>query len=435
MEKPSNLGAKQTKLLAMSQTLCSDCLERQGSNATDSRKLGVDPSSCSLCHGASERVGQIIDQALHALSDFEFDTFLVGASLPQVVLDAEDEIRARFKIRGREGIKTQTTRRIARKIAHVLSKQIEYSRPDITLLASLVDGSVSAIPRSVWVSGAYTKSERGLPQRSSICRICNGIGCAICNYKGTTAQSVESILSSYLKEVFIAESCNFIWIGSEDSRSIVGGNGRLFYAELVSPKKRNLTPNTGSPKRLEGKKRKKVELGPVSLLNLEILGSRPKSIPQFCVKCIVYLIESLSEGESRKIDSEAIERFHDTTVQVHLSRKYRITTRNIYSAMVKRDVSSHPFALELVCDGGIPIRKFVTGEGGTVVPNLSNSIKGFMIDPDQPFDILDVEIIPSRQEGFHVVSHRRNRTRRKKTSSEFNSQSEDISSQELVLEN
>ena len=433
MDKKTALGSKEAKLLSGSERLCTACLERQGATASDSKKLGVGSSSCGLCHGASAKLDQISVQAIKALSEFEFETFLVGATLPQVVLDAEDEIRARFKIRGREGIKTQTTRAIARKIQRRLSKKIDYSRPDITLLASLVDGSVSTIPRSVWLSAAYTKSERGLPQRSSTCRVCNGVGCASCNYKGSSAQSVESILSSYFREIFLAESCNFIWIGNEDSESLVEGSGRPFYAELVRPKKRKMRSKSSRAKRpaLETK----VKLGPIALSKVEILQARPKSIPQFRIRCLVYLVESPLGSEARKIDSGAIERFQDATVQVHLSRKFRVTMRKIYSTKVVANVPSHPFALEIVCDGGIPIRKLVTGEAGIVVPNLSEYVKGYSIDPNQPFDILEIEIMPSRPLGFQSGPRRRKRHGRPaEETMEADAGSGETSSQELLLE-
>ena len=44
-------------------------------------------------------------------NDYHFDTFLIGAALPAHLLEKEDRIRARLKIRGRENIKSQLTRR------------------------------------------------------------------------------------------------------------------------------------------------------------------------------------------------------------------------------------------------------------------------------------------------------------------------------------
>lgn len=431
MDKATVLSARAAKSLITSERLCAACLERQGARASDCKKLGVDASDCSLCHGASARIDQISGKVLLALSEFEFDTFLVGASLPQVILDREDEIRARFKIRGREGIKTLTSRAIARKIQRGLSKQIDYSRPDLTLVASLVDGSITMTPRSIWISAAYIKSQRGIPQRSSICRICNGVGCASCSYNGSSSQSVESIISSYFKEIFLAEGCNFIWIGSEDSQSTVGGNGRPFFAELVRPKKRRLNIKSSAAKRSAIKMPKNIDLGAIAVSKIEIMPSRPKSVPQFRVRCIVYLVESSSEEKAPKIEQEEIEKFQDATVQVHLSRKYRVTTRKIYSVKVKREVSSHPVALELVCDGGIPIRKLLTGEDGIVIPNLSSYISGYVIDPNQPFDILDLEIVPSQQQGFHEGSRRRFQQRHK-DAAVLDSESGEISSQELL---
>ncbi|HKW04460.1 MAG TPA: tRNA pseudouridine(54/55) synthase Pus10 [Nitrososphaerales archaeon] len=381
--------------------LCASCLERQGVGKRESKKLGVVSLSCSLCHGSSGQLEQISKSAVNALSGFEFETFLVGTSFPQTVLDREDEIRALYKIRGRESIKSQTTRTISRRIRRSLEKKMEYSRPDITVLASLLDGSITVTSRSIWLSACYTKAERGIPQRSSICRTCNGVGCMACNYKGITSRSIESIISSYLKKLYNSEDCNFIWIGSEDSMSLVFGNGRPIFVEVHGPKRRNLKI---------GGSRAKTDLGAIGLRNIELLSSRPKSIPQLKMECLVHLIRDPSTKSLVKPDFNEIEKFKEVTVQVHLSSKYRMVTRKVYAISVE-DHSENRFDLRIICDGGIPVKKLVSGEEGTVLPNISNSVNGFTIDQSQPFDVINLEISPPenalRYRGNKEVYHRR----------------------------
>jgi tRNA pseudouridine synthase 10 len=53
----------------------------------------------------------IIHKIMETLrNNYDFNTFLIGATLPSNFLEREDEIRARMKIRGRESIKSQLTR-------------------------------------------------------------------------------------------------------------------------------------------------------------------------------------------------------------------------------------------------------------------------------------------------------------------------------------
>lgn len=381
--------------------LCASCLERQGVGRKESKKLGVVSLSCSLCHGSTGQLEQISKSALNALSGFDFETFLVGTSFPQAVLDKEDEFRALYKIRGRESIKSQTTRSISGRIKRSLGKKIEYSRPDITVLASLQDGSITVTSRSIWLSACYTKAERGIPQRSSICRTCNGVGCMVCNYKGISLRSIESIISSYLKELYNSEGCNFIWIGSEDSMSLVLGNGRPIFVEVYGPKRRNIR---------FGGSRSKADLGAIGLRKIESLSARPKSIPQLKMECLVHLIRDPSNKSLDKPDINEIEKFKELTVQVHLSSKYRMVTRKVYAISVEEH-SENRFDLRITCDGGIPVKKLVSGEEGAVLPNISNSVNGFAIDQSQPFDVINLEISRSenalRSFGNKEVHYRR----------------------------
>jgi tRNA pseudouridine synthase 10 len=400
LETKKTLSARFLSRLA-NENLCASCLERQGIGKRESKNLGVVSLSCSLCHGSTGQLEHISKSAVNALSGFEFETFLVGTSFPQAVLDREDEIRALFKIRGRESIKSQTTRTISRRIRRSLGKKMEYSRPDITVLASLLDGSITVISRSIWLSACYTKAERGIPQRSSICRTCNGVGCMVCNYKGITSRSIESIISSYLKELYNSVGCNFIWIGSEDTMSLVLGNGRPIFVEVYGPKRRNV--------RIGGS-RSKADLGAIGLRKIESLSARPKSIPQLKMECLVHMVRDPSTKSPVQPDFNEIERFKDVTVQVHLSSKYRMVTRKVYAISVEAH-SENRFDLRITCDGGIPVKKLVSGEEGAVLPNISNSVNGFAIDQSQPFDVINLEISPSenalRHRGNKEVHYRR----------------------------
>ena len=416
--------------------LCSFCLVRQGVSKHDSKRLGVPARDCELCKGAILNIDSLAKIACEKLAGYEFSTFLVGTTLPQGLLDKEDEIRSHFKIRGREGIKAQITRSIGKKVAERLRKRIDYARPDVTLLVSLADNSVSITSRSIWVSARYTKNQRGLAQRSSICRVCSGIGCAVCNYRGASSQSIQSIASDFFKSVFQAEDCNFIWVGSEGEKSLVDGVGRPFYVEVVKPKKRTIegfldasVESSYTDISKGGKKGKSkilpsnFDLGSIHILDPKILSARPTVIPQFSMKCLVYLVrdgfdekastelevkEKQQEGEEGRegqqipeaqpsiLINEIESKFLDLTVQVRLSRRFKIVNRKINSVLVRTqaDDSLHPYILEIDCDGGIPIRKLVSGIDDTVMPNLSPYIKGLKVDPDQPFDILEIKVAP-----------------------------------------
>ncbi len=64
---------------------------------------------------------------------YEFNTFLLGASLPAQLYEREDQIRSRFKIRGKESIKKQLTKELGIKFIKITKKKVGYLIPDITI--------------------------------------------------------------------------------------------------------------------------------------------------------------------------------------------------------------------------------------------------------------------------------------------------------------
>ncbi len=366
--------------------LCKECAARQGLSQGYAARIAVPAARCQICHGILSEIDSLANEICARLEGYEFDNFLVGARIPQAILDSEDEMRSELKIRGEENLKTQLTRAVGKQVAERSGKPVNYKRPDITVLVSTADRSVAIDPRSLWISARYQKKTRGLPQRSSVCATCNGVGCVQCDYKGASVNSVEFIARDYFKRLFQAEDCNFIWLGSEDHQSLVLGDGRPFFAEIVSPHMRHVSIQSQSilasntPEKQNG----------IRITINEILPSKPPHIPTFSVRCRAYLCP----GDGVKVGSVAKEelekKFSNTTVQVRLSRKSKIVIKKIERVKLLQD--GHRLVIEVECDGGIPIKKLVIGTDSTVTPNLSNYFEGYSMDPEKAFDILDISL-------------------------------------------
>jgi tRNA pseudouridine synthase 10 len=359
-------------MLSKEMGLCKYCLKREGLKARPKPE-------CDLCGGLLQRTSLIAKDIASKLIEYDFQTFLIGATIPQSSIDQEDELRARFKIKGRESLKSEITRLLTRKISTWTGKHPDYAKPDVTILVALSDGTISITPRSIWLQARYTKSVRGLPQRSSDCKMCNGLGCVECGYKGKSGRSVQSIATTYFCNRFQAESANFIWLGSEDEMSLVGGSGRPFYIEVVKPKKR-----------LEGNRRIFFKSDEIRILDVKRLLKRITDVPQVDIRCRVHLKSPggpLSSEKTQEIETN----FLNCLVNVRLSRKYRVVKRLVRSIKVNAQ-SDGRVDLLIDCEGGIPIKKLVTGQDDTVEPNLTYLIAPFTIDDEKPFDILDVNM-------------------------------------------
>jgi tRNA U54 and U55 pseudouridine synthase Pus10 len=101
--------------------------------------------------------------------DYQFDTFLIGATLPANLFEKEDQIRARFKIRGRENIKSQLIRDLRKKFSEVTKKRIDILHPDLTINLQFQKNTsleINTKMRPLIMLGRYIKKNRGIPQRS-----------------------------------------------------------------------------------------------------------------------------------------------------------------------------------------------------------------------------------------------------------------------------
>ena len=335
-------------------------------------------------------VKSIADQVVKTLENYDYETFLVGASVPHTILDNDDELRSRFKIKGRDGLKSQITKMLSQKVKLQTAKLVNYSKPDLTVLVSIVDRQISVNVRSLWLSGKYVKLKRGLPQRSSTCEVCNGLGCAECGYRGSSLESVQTQITNFLVSTFEAESCNFVWLGSEDENSLVKPPGRTFYVEVVRPKKRFAMKDglKSTPKRNPIFFRSPE----IQIRDLVLLDRRVTEVPTFEIQAKVYL-KRKPEAAALNLDKIKALRSNFTakTVSVRLSRKFRTVQKEIHwiHAKLQEDGS---LELKISCDGGIPLKKLISGQDDSVLPNLGQYLTSYEIDRAQPFDVMEVKI-------------------------------------------
>jgi tRNA pseudouridine synthase 10 len=377
--------------------LCKFCQQRDGLKF----ETILDSDSCYVCKGMMTALKPLADEIVTTLAQYEFESFLPGASVPQSILDREDELRSRLKIKGRDSIKSQINKILSKRVKLRTGKIVNYSRPDVTILASMVDRQITINPRSIWLRGNYVKLVRGLPQRSSVCNVCGGLGCAQCDFRGKSFVSVQAKITDYLIKKFSAESCNFVWLGSEDENSLVGGSGRPFFVEVTRPKKRSGFDDISRV----GRRTKSISFRSkeIQIKNLEVLDRRVTNVPQFGIRARIYL-KRKPEGKSMEISQlDTIkERYSSVLASVRLSRKLRTVQREIQEIRGKVLNEGESIELEVRCDGGIPLKKLVLGQDGTVEPNLSEYFGSYEIDREKPFDILEVKIKPARLE--HLAS-------------------------------
>src|SRR3970282_688927 len=270
------------KKILKDHNLCDNCLGRLFASklgVSSHQKLGKkirstlhkkNPKSCFICKNMMSKLDTQLSKMYEMSNDFEFSTFLVGAILPPSILDRDDQIRSKFKLRGINSIKGDINREIGKRFGRRTKTKVDYQNPDIVFTLDFKKEECEIKPKPVFLSGRYTKSIRGIPQKQRPCNQCRGKGCYVCEFHGISEfDSVEGKIARFLYEKFGAQQAKMTWIGSEDEASLVLGKGRPFFAKLVNPHKRRLGLA------------KKIALDGVALRDMKIIEKIKSNIIKF----------------------------------------------------------------------------------------------------------------------------------------------------------
>jgi tRNA pseudouridine synthase 10 len=334
--------------------LCSLCAQREGAGQS---AIGL-ASECYICQGLTDGLERATREAIRCTRRYEFDTFSVGISLPDGVQEREDEFRANLKLMGKETIRAQAARIIAGGVASTLKRKVDRIRPDVSVVVDLARSEVAVSSRPLFFYGRYTKPP-GVAQKREPCRECSGRGCQKCGMTGFgKGPSVEEQLRKRFAKTCGSDKIRVTWIGSEDRESRVYPPGRPFVLELKNPVKREV------PKRFTTR----VKGGVVSVSRGRMLPSRPTRLPPFRFRTLITAVTSKTVEEEALTE---LKRYFRRT-QVRFERPHENpTTKTVYFVRGWKD--GRTLTLEAMIDGGLPVKRFVSGE--LVSPSVSEVLK------------------------------------------------------------
>ncbi len=389
------LPKQQTLLLLKQYNLCKHCLKRHAvlllpPTDTTGKSSGVSDSllPCYICRGLMDNLDAIAKSILAAVKGFEFDTFLIGATLSTQLYEREDTMRARLKIRGKESIKHYITKELGIRLSQLTQKQVKYGKPDITVTLTIDkenNVNVEVISRPLALAGVYIKQTRGLPQKQDRCASCGGKGCNSCSYSGISGcgDSVEGIITNELLQITGGQTPKFMWVGSEDQNSLVLGKGRPFYVRVFNPKKRNLGKNNNNSKRTKKTRTTTIKANGIKA-TLNVINDIPIIQPRFTIKTKIHI---RSENPlTNTILKKKLKNLSGS--KVSFENKSKIAVKRIHSVYV-RQLDSNRFTLTIVADGGLMIKQLVGGEE-YMKPNVSELL-GMKCECIL-FDILNVQL-------------------------------------------
>ena len=330
-------------------------------------------AQCFLCDGVFDKVEELTQEALSALSGYDFSTYLVGIELPVKIEDREDEFKAVFNIDTAESMKHEFGRLFGKAIGAHTGKEAEYLIPDIVVVINPFLDKIKLQVNPLFVGGRYRKLVRTVSQSKWLCSNCRGNGCEKCGGTGKLySESVEEFASKPVLDAADGMGSFFHASGREDIDARMLGTGRPFIVEISKPKKRCIdlkvmeeTINAGAEGKVEVSglhfttkaKVRKLKKGESAVKEYRLLAEFENDVlnEDLC------LIEEKLVGITVK---------QQTPLRVLHRRADLIRERYIYKVKVKK-VSLKMALIEIRCQGGLYVKELVSGDEGRTVPSVS----------------------------------------------------------------
>ncbi len=311
------------------------------------------PKSCYLCKNLMTELDVFLKKILDISKEYEFSTFLIGAILQPSILDRDDIIRSKFKLRGIAGIKSDVTREMGKQFGKKTRTKVDYQNPDIVFTIDFKKDQCDIKPKALILQGRYIKETRGIPQKQESCNRCEGKGCFVCDFHGISEfNSVEGHIAKFLFEKFGAQQAKITWIGSEDESSLVLGNGRPFFVKMINPHKRKIQLP------------KMIKLDNISILNLRIVSKVPTDQIKFKTDV---LLEIATEKDLAPGVLDVLQSLKDMPISISENLPWK-NQKRIHDIKIKK-MDTRSFTILVTMDGGIPLKRLVTGTN--VEPNIS----------------------------------------------------------------
>lgn len=363
--------------------LCDSCLGRLFSkqlNLSSNKLLGKklkmhlkqSTKKCFICKDLLDHLSAYLKLMLDASSRYNYSSLVIGAIIKPSIIDRDDYIKSKYKLRGIDSIKTDITKELGKQFAKKTKKIIDFLNPDLTFTINFKDESCQIRSKSILLFGRYTKSERGLPQKQKSCSNCSGKGCKSCNLHGIAEyDSVEGKISEFIFTKFGGTTTKFTWVGGEDQFSLVLGSGRPFYVKLQNPFKRNISLP------------KKIISGSITIHNFKIISNPPKIPIKF--NSLIELKIS-TEHEIKSENMKKLKNILSSPVVVYEKSGKR--SEKIISTLKYKKISKNQFNLIIKSEGGLPIKRFVDGD------DVTPGIRQIMNDKCtcMAFDFLEISL-------------------------------------------
>ena len=138
--------------------LCDHCLGRLfskqlhlSSNRLLGKKLKKKSKStqrCYICKNLFDNLDYFLNMMLDAVNLYSYSSFSVGAIIKPSIIDRDDIVRSKYKLKGIDGIKTDLTKELAKLFSKKTKKTFAYLDPELVFTVNLKNESCDVRSKS-----------------------------------------------------------------------------------------------------------------------------------------------------------------------------------------------------------------------------------------------------------------------------------------------
>ncbi|KCZ72917.1 TIGR01213 family protein [Candidatus Methanoperedens nitroreducens] len=335
-----------------------DELEKSGEN------------KCWVCNSLFKNLDSWAEKAVTALSDYEYDTFLVGTKVTGLLAENEEIIWAESGTTFAEPLKTELNREVGKRIEKLTGKKANLKKPQIVVLLDLENDRVELEVNSLYIYGRYRKLVRGIPQTRWPCRECKGLGCERCGFTGRMYQeSVDELIKPHILAAAQCEDTAFHGAGREDIDALMLGEGRPFIVEAKKPHKRSIDLNALEAE-INSQSKGKIEVTGLRFVESEAI-EKIKSMKADKIYRLKIEHNTTEERLKSSLDILSGTLIKQRTPTRVLHRRADLErTRKVYSTGLE-SFDKNTAVIEIHCEGGLYVKELVSGDNGRTTPSIT----------------------------------------------------------------
>lgn len=328
-------------------------------------------SKCWVCNNLFIHLDRWAEKAVSALSDHEYDNFLVGTRVTGLLAENEEIIWAQGGATFAEPLKTELNREVGKRIEKRTGKKANLKKPQVVALLDLENDSIELEVNSLYIYGRYRKLVRGIPQTRWPCRECHGTGCEHCDGTGSMyPESVDELIKPHLMAASQCEDTAFHGAGREDIDALMLGDGRPFVVEAKKPHLRSIDLNALASE-INGNSAGKIEVLGLKFVESETVEQLKsmKADKEYRMKIEHRTTEEKLKSSLDIISGNLIKQKTPTRV---LHRRADLErTRKVHRAELE-SFDTDTAVLVIRCEGGLYVKELVSGDGGRTVPSVAS---------------------------------------------------------------